>query len=632
MPALFVSLGTSPAIVPEAFLLPGVQFTDVHALTTASVQEANLDFIAGWFAEIAPQTTLTFTRVADFTDFTSEQDHFRFEEVLYRWWLEKRPKEGLPHVCLSGGFKTMSAAMQKAAAVLGAEDVFHVLCNLPVPQQPKTAQEIQSAQENRHLHWIRLGPETGWPQWRSIDSAAYPLTEVQGEGCARWVKAPDTAFRDHLREIVTRSHNIAGAWDRLSNLPYPVLATWPEADLKWLNEPLDPVADQSWVAALPKIELHCHLGGFATHGELLHQVRAAAENPDRLPPLCEPPWPDSWPLPLSPVGLSDYMRLGDANGSSLLKDPGCLRRQCELLYEHLCEQNIAYAEIRCSPANYASDHRSPWTVVEEIMDAFDSCVASSAASGVPQASSSSCLSTPCDDDLSHRQAFRRHAATVNLLIIGTRRKQGDHRTALLRHIMLAITASEHRRDPGKCQIVGVDLAGFEDKETRAHYYREDFRLVHRAGLALTVHAGENDDAEGIWSAVFDLNTRRIGHALSLRDSPELLRSVADRRIAVEMCPYANFQIKGFPLDPAPGTAGTYPLKDYLDAGVPVTVNTDNIGISAATLTDNLLLAARLCPGLTRLDVLRLVRNALDQTFLSPAQRESLLAGIRIPPP
>ncbi len=151
--------------------------------------------------------------------------------------------------------------------------------------------------------------------------------------------------------------------------------------------------------------------------------------------------------------------------------------------------------------------------------------------------------------------------------------------------------------------------------------------MHRVGLALTVHAGENDDAEGIWQAVFKLNARRLGHALHLGQSPDLLRAVADRGIALEMCPYANFQIKGYPLDAAVATAsptGRYPLLGYLRAGLRVSVNTDNIGISAASLTDNLLLAARLCPGLTRLDVLRLQRHALDAAFVSPAFRTVLL--------
>jgi adenosine deaminase len=62
---------------------------------------------------------------------------------------------------------------------------------------------------------------------------------------------------------------------------------------------------------------------------------------------------------------------------------------------------------------------------------------------------------------------------------------------------------------------------------------------------ITAHAGENDDAEGIWQAVFKLHARRLGHALHLAQAPDLYRTVVERRIGVEMCPFANYQIRGF---------------------------------------------------------------------------------------
>lgn len=604
---LFISLGTSPAIVPEAFLLPGAEFAAVHVLTT---ERPDVSLVRTFFQQHAPAVELTITRVADFVDFTSEEDHFRFEEVMYRWFLDSRTKPDQRFVCVSGGFKTMSAAMQRAAAVLGATEVFHVLADDCYsgadgrPRQPATIEEILQAKSDGHLHWIRLGPESGWPQLHSADATQYPLRITRQEGCVRWATAPDQRFREHLREIVQRSQRIAGAWDRLPELPFAELATWSERELSWLHEPLDPDAnqDQRWVAALPKVELHCHLGGFATHGDLLRQVRAAAEHPGKLPPLNEPPLPEDWPLPARPVALSDYMKLGDATGSALLKDPGCLKKQCELLYRHFLEQNVLYAEVRCSPANYATAERSPWHVLSDIRRAFQHCMDES---------------RPAPD-----QPPRCH---VNLILIATRRQHGDYRAAISRHLALAVTAAEHWTDADECRVVGVDLAGYEDVHTRAHYFREEFTAVHRCGLAVTVHAGENDDAEGIWRAVFDLNARRLGHALSLAESRELLRSVADRGIGLELCPYANYQIKGFPLEPGDlsdpsNPSDHYPLLDYLRAGARVTVNTDNIGISAASLTDNLLLAARLCPGLTRLDILQLQRNAIESAFLSATDR------------
>lgn len=868
MNTLLISLGTSPAIVPEAFLLPDVEFSEVHVLTTDSTEVA---FVVAWFEAHAPSVTLSITRVAGFTDFTKEDDHFRFEEVLYRWWMEtlagrERPQPShagrmLPHVCLSGGFKTMSAAMQKAAAVLGAAEVFHVLADSIFESErggkrpAQSAEEIARSLDGDHLHWIRLGAEDGWPQFRTDMAADFPLECRKSEGVVRWVSAPDQRFRKRLGRIVDRSHRIAENWDSMVTLPFQTLATWPTSALHWLGEPVDPETDADWIAGLPKMELHCHLGGFATHGRLLEDVRSAVTFPDWIKVKDTPVPPAGWPLDSDPVSLGDYMKLGDANGSALLRDPGCLRRQCELLYDHLREQNVLYAEIRCSPANYTSEGRSPWTVLQEIKDTFDHCmvaptvpVEGSVPATVPVGRTLPPLTAPNPRrefrpfdkhapyaqtwrDLPHRtqdgttafvtfrladslpkerlqewygdlQTFlkknpkpwdestwktyrrrfpdrleqwldeshgsraladpaiagiveralhhfdgdryildawvimpnhvhvlvkpldghtldailhswksftareintaigrsgqlwdhesfdhllrgaeqldrvrryieanpekaglrsgfrcgsgigvvvapgirgkssgthdptalprRRPAATathVNLIVIATRKPGGDFRSAISRHLSLAVTAAEHWTDPDRCRVVGVDLAGFEDVATRAHYFREEFSAVHRCGLALTVHAGENDDAEGIWRAVFDLNARRLGHALHLADSPDLLQSVADRGIGVELCPYANFQIRPSRADASGGCHhardGKYPLKEFLEKGIPVSVNTDNIGISAGSLTDNLVHAARLCPGLTRMDLLRIQANGLDIAFVSPEQRESL---------
>jgi adenosine deaminase len=211
-----------------------------------------------------------------------------------------------------------------------------------------------------------------------------------------------------------------------------------------------------------------------------------------------------------------------------------------------------------------------------------------------------------------------------LILTATRRPGGDYRANISRHLALAVTAFERWSDG--CRVVGVDLAGYEDKETRAHYYTEEFVTIHRCGIAITVHAGENDNAEAIWQAVFNLNARRLGHALSLSKSLELSRSIADRKIAVELCPYSNYQIKGYKLyndgienDNRP----EYPINEYLKKGIKVTINTDNIGISNASLTDNFAFLTKLSPGITRRQVLQILRNSVDSTFI-PADEQTKL--------
>lgn len=610
-PTLLCSVGTSWAVVPEAYFYGkriGQPFSEVHVLTSESPRVSEgVKRILDFFDQM-PEVRVTVSRVAGFVDLRNEHDHFLFEEILYRWVLASSPVPSTRFVCLSGGYKTISAAVQKAAQLFGAREVFHVLCDPRFGpeknREASTAEEVGAAYRENALRYVCLGEESGWPQLRALVAEQFPL-EVEPTDDPRVVglRAPDNKLSALVRETLERGARVMRSWDRLGSLPFPELATWSSGELAWLEQPVRFAEDREWVQRLPKVELHTHLGGFATRGDLLRKVRAAAQDPERLPPVKKLRVPRGWPVPPRAIPLNQYMHLGDNTGRQLLKDPGCLREHCRLLYDALVADRVVYAEIRCSPANYATDKRSPWVVLQDIRQHFQEKMES----------------TP--------EAQRCH---VNLIVIATREESGD-RSPIAKHLALAVTAAEHWKDG--CRVVGVDLAGFESRETRAALFETDFGPAHRVGLAVTVHAGENDDVEGIWQAVFRLHARRLGHALRLEDGPALFRVVVERGIGIELCPFANYQIKGYPLDPDPKTQGLYPFRRYLAAGARVTVNTDNIGISSASLSENLLFLARLCPGLTRLELLQAQANAVDVAFASHLERERLRQVFsRIPKP
>ncbi len=586
---LLCTQGMSWQVVPEAFLCAPDHFREVHIITTDSpnIQFAEIKkFFAGY-----PSVHLTITRARGMTDLLNGSDHARFEEILLRWYLSHRNR-GPVQVCLAGGYKTISSSMQQAARLFGADNIFHVLATGEI----KTLEHIQTAYLEQRLHYIHLGSEEGWPQLRHLDPADYAL-QLQphpADPSVYWAEASDLRLRQEAETVLQHSRSLHHFYD----LPFPALALLTSQAKNWLYEPLaDTPADRQFLQKLPKIELHCHLGGFATHGPALQSIRrqhsaGRQDFPDA------PPQPLGWPKPDTCLPLENYMRLGDANGSQLLQDPGCLRAQCRELYQHLLDNRVLYAEIRCSPNNYTSRERSAWTVLQDIRNTFQESITQAAAGNSP--------------------FFPR----IHLILIATRQDGGD-RSGISRHLALAITAAQHWTTG--VRVVGVDLAGYETRDTRASLFTTDFEPVHRVGLAVTVHAGENDDAEGIWQAVFKLNARRLGHALRLQESPDLLRAVAERGIGVEMCPYANYQIQGFaPMHGKP----IYPLAQYLQQGIKVTVNTDNIGISAASLVDNLHFLRILCPGIRRLDILQITRHALDTAFLPSAEKSQLLSLIQ----
>ncbi|QSR89213.1 hypothetical protein IT6_02705 [Methylacidiphilum caldifontis] len=586
---LLCTLGESWIILIEA--ADYKHLDEIHCLTGISAKvESNFEKLFSSFEK--RNCTFGIWQLKGFNEAETQEQVENFNETLFRWYLYHLQKNNqLPYACIAGGYKSMAAVLHKAAYSFGSKGIFHILVS---GDPPKDEENYNIAKLEKRIFYVDLGEEQGFDALHELKSGDFPLE------CSQIRKYKnihhyliDIPSKKNLWEVCKNTlKNIsrkAKAWDKKESLPFSILAVAPDSFIDWLNKNVDPQEDKNWIKQLPKIELHCHLGGFATHGRALEEVRKKAKTQQsNFPP--PPPLPEGWPEPKKEIGLEAYMKLGNATGSNLLKDQGCLEKHCQLLYEALCDDNVVYAEIRCSPNNYATpqDGRSAWVVLEEIRNYFQQAM-----------------------DKKKRENFEAFCH-VNLVIIADR-KSADL-SSLSRHLSLAITANQHFLVQWEsCAIVGVDLAGFESRETRAELFSYDFTPIHRCGIAVTAHAGENDDAEGIWQAIFKLHARRLGHALSLKNSKDLLRTVVDRKIAIELCPYANYQIKGF--YPMQGKE-EYPFYDYHKKGIVVTVNTDNIGISKASLSDNFLfLSTKLCPQLTKMDILRIISNSIRAAFL-----------------
>jgi adenosine deaminase/aminodeoxyfutalosine deaminase len=111
----------------------------------------------------------------------------------------------------------------------------------------------------------------------------------------------------------------------------------------------------------------------------------------------------------------------------------------------------------------------------------------------------------------------------------------------------------------------------------ARDFRDAFRYAKDAGLHLTAHAGETDGPDSIWGAL-EVGAERIGHGIRAVDDPALMRHLRDEQIPLEVSITSNVRTG------AVASFADHPIRKLFDAGVPITLNTDDPGVFDTDLT------------------------------------------------
>jgi len=168
-------------------------------------------------------------------------------------------------------------------------------------------------------------------------------------------------------------------------------------------------------------------------------------------------------------------------------------------------------------------------------------------------------------------------------------------------------------------IVAVDLAGNEHAFP-ASLFVEHFEKVKAAGLKITVHAGEAAEENSIWDAIHLLHADRIGHGIAAYKSPRLMAYLAEHNIGLENCLLSNYQTGTWT------NIASHPIKQFLDAGISVSLNTDDPGVSNNTLESEYELAKHVV-GLSDVELNTLRQNSLQQAFLSRKEKDAVLASL-----
>ncbi len=578
-------------------------------------------------------------------DLTTESECQQMADFIYRVVLKatEQKDDGKLLLSLTGGRKTMSTDMQRAADIFGCDVLFHIADSFGQGENIKEVDDFKQkflASKASKLNIIEVNSNK---RNSYITDIEFPLLstdfaiELNRNNSAqlqlystisqRLAKSESLQFNAY--KIRTGNFN-QSIFHGLQQLPPSVLLAL---------ESEKPSVE--WLKKLPKTDLHCHFGGILDAKGLITTAHACKDEIEKIEiinpefkkwkkKICDfverkdeislrpyvvnkdllrkelfPELPK--PLVVSAfllcfednaayldclifgefidnhkyrnITIKRYEPLGDLQGSALMQSESTISAACELLKDYCVEHNLKYLELRCSPCNYTHGGLTELEVVEIMykhLANFDSC-------------------------------------DIRLIVIGSR--HGDMKI-FDKHVNLTLNLlqSEKYHD----FVVGFDVAGDEGVANPASLRNKLLPLLKEC-IHLTIHAGENQSVENIWGAVYELNTDRVGHGLTLIDNLELMKKFRDKNIVIELCPSSNFQICDY-------ETKEYPLRKYLTEGLKVTLNTDNPGISRTDITNEYKFMAEYAD-LTKLEVIQLLRNSFQAVFLPKDIKKKLIVEV-----
>ncbi|WP_163648887.1 adenosine deaminase [Modicisalibacter sp. 'Wilcox'] len=168
----------------------------------------------------------------------------------------------------------------------------------------------------------------------------------------------------------------------------------------------------------------------------------------------------------------------------------------------------------------------------------------------------------------------------------------------------------------------VDAVGLDSAErgNPPEKFAAVFARARDLGLPRVAHAGEEGPADYVRQALDVLDVCRIDHGVRSLEDPALVERLRESRVPLTVCPLSNLRLK------VVDTLEAHPLPAMLDAGLNLTLNSDDPAYFGGGMLENFL-ACRQAFGWDRETFRRLARNAVEAAFMTPARREMLLARI-----
>ena len=169
-------------------------------------------------------------------------------------------------------------------------------------------------------------------------------------------------------------------------------------------------------------------------------------------------------------------------------------------------------------------------------------------------------------------------------------------------------------------VVGIGIGGDEAKGP-AEQFRRCYAFAKQHGLHLLAHAGESVGPESIWAAL-NIGAERIGHGLHAGEDPDLVDTLAERQIPIEVCISSNIRTG------CCRKLEEHPVKKMFDAGLMVTLNSDDPPMFGTSLAREYQIAQDVF-GFTNDQLRELARNSFEASFLEAEKKIEFLRAIDV---
>jgi adenosine deaminase len=163
--------------------------------------------------------------------------------------------------------------------------------------------------------------------------------------------------------------------------------------------------------------------------------------------------------------------------------------------------------------------------------------------------------------------------------------------------------------------VGLDSAELGNPPEK---FREVFARARAAGWLTVAHAGEEGPPAYVWAALDVLGVSRIDHGVRSLEDPKLVARLRDEQIPLTVCPLSNVKLR------VCNTLAQHPLRRMLDAGLLVTVNSDDPAYFGGYVGENYEAVAQALD-LEPATLVTLARNSFAASFLDREARAGYLA-------